>query len=44
MKKAIVLAVMGLALVSAAGCSGSKEENKLEWLPARISPPMSFRM
>ena len=30
MKKAIVLAVMGLALVSAAGCSGSKEENKLE--------------
>ncbi len=30
MKKAIVLAAMGLALVSAAGCSGSKEENKLE--------------
>ncbi|HIX24223.1 MAG TPA: transporter substrate-binding domain-containing protein [Candidatus Lachnoclostridium avicola] len=30
MKKAIVLAAMGLALVSAAGCSGGKEENKLE--------------
>ena len=30
MKKAIVLAAMGLALASAAGCSGGKEENKLE--------------
>lgn len=30
MKKAIALAAIGLALVSAAGCSGGKEENKLE--------------